>query len=71
MSTLPPLRLLDDMIRINKDGSISVGILTEDIPTQVVETVEVEKPAVSAPAEVKKPVRKPVRKPAVKKTVKK
>lgn len=67
MSTLPPLRLLDDMIRINKDGSISVGILTEDIPAKVAETVTVEKPTASAPSEVKNPVRKP----AVKKTVKK
>ena len=57
---LLPLRPLDDMaIRINKDGSISVGILPE-IPEA---EVKAEKPA-SAPEE-KKPVKKP------RKTVKK
>lgn len=55
------------MVRRNADGSVSVGILTEDIPAKVAETVKVEKPTASAPSEVKTPVRKP----AVKKTVKK
>lgn len=55
-----PLRPLDDMaIRINKDGSISVGILPETPEAEV----KAEKPA-SAPEE-KKPVKKP------RKTVKK
>lgn len=66
MSTLPPLRLLDDMIRINKDGSISVGILAEEITPKDVK-VEAEQQETFTSPDVKKPVRKP----AAKKTVKK
>ncbi len=53
------------MVRKNPDGSVSVGILTEHIPTAVAET-KAEEPVVSAPKEVKKPVRNPVKKPVKK-----
>lgn len=55
MSMLPRLRPLDDMIRVNKDGSITVGIIPETAPK------EAEAPKVSAPAE-EKPVKKTARK---------
>ena len=57
MSTHLPLRPLDDMaIRINKDGSISVGVLPE-IPEA---EDKAEKPA--SASEEKKPVKKTTRK---------
>lgn len=64
MSTLPPLLRLDDMLRKNPDGSITVGIIDDfarDMNPPVIEDAPVkEEPK---PEAVKKTVRKkPVKK---------
>lgn len=63
MSMLPPLRPLDDMLRKNPDGSISVGILDDfakDMNPPVVEDATVEEEP--KPEAVKKPRKRTVKK---------